>query len=173
MTEASEPCLPLFLIQSWDESIGNNIASALSDADFSKEMAVEAHCAEAFTAVHNFESTHSLALQAMGITYLQHRTQLVTSLIQCGRQLGLKDEIAHDAVLLMDRTMSTAIQIKDNLLELLSVACLVLAMKHAEAMGNLPSNEDLERVTGEGGMAVHIVLVCDGAAFKYRVWHWF
>ncbi|CAD7704480.1 unnamed protein product, partial [Ostreobium quekettii] len=132
---------------SWEDSHAVNAASALSDPDFTKESTVEARCAEAFAAVHAFESTHSLALQAMGLTYLQHRTRLVGSVIRYTRQLGLGDEIAHDAVLLMDRTMSTAIQIKDNLLELLSVACMVLAMKQADAMESMPSNEDLELVT--------------------------
>lgn len=129
--------------------MNNDSVSPLDDPTFNKEMSVESRCAEAFSAVNSFESSHSLALQAMGLTYLQHRTQLVSQLIDYGKKLNLKDEIAHDAVLLMDRTMSTAIQIKDNLLELLSVACLVLAMKQAEATGNFPSDEVLERVTGK------------------------
>ncbi|GMH40845.1 hypothetical protein BSKO_08749 [Bryopsis sp. KO-2023] len=131
----------------FDASVDDNVNSPLDDPGFSKEISVETRCAGAFSAVNSFESSHSLALQAMGLTYLQHRTQLVSQLIQYGKELALKEEIAHDAVLLMDRTMSTAIQIKDNLLELLSVACLVLAMKQADPMGNLPPDEELERVT--------------------------
>lgn len=131
----------------FEKLLNHEIASSFDDPDFSKEVSIENRCTEAFSAVRSFESSHSLTLQAMGISYLRQRKQLVANLISFGKQLGLKEEIAHDAVLLMDRTMSTAIEIKDNLLDLLSVSCLVLAMKQAEHIDNLPKNEELEHIT--------------------------
>lgn len=117
------------------------------DPSFKNEVAVEGRCSEAFAAVQHFESSHSLTLQAMGLTYLQHRASLVEKLFIYGKKLHLREEVAHDAILLMDRAMSTSIQVKDNLLELLSVACLVLAMRQTEKAEDLPSDEALERVT--------------------------
>jgi pentatricopeptide repeat domain-containing protein 1 len=80
---------------------------ALDDRDASKELAVEARCKEAFAAVQHFEETHCLALQNMGFVYLQRRGELVLRTLGLARELGLREEAAHDAVLLLDRTMST------------------------------------------------------------------
>ena len=129
------------------EGLATDIPVLADDPSFANEAAVETRCTEAFAAVHHFESSHSLTLQAMGLAYLQHRTVLVQQLFQYGKKLNLREEVAHDAVLLMDRAMSTSIQIKENLLELLSVACLVLAMKQTEKLEDLPSDETLEQVT--------------------------
>ena len=49
----------------------------------------------------------------MGFGYLQGRGELVSRALQMGAALGMKDELAHDAILLMDRTMSTSIQVHD------------------------------------------------------------
>ena len=50
-------------------------------------------------------------LQNMSFAYLQRRTELVNTALAYARSLGLKDEVAHDAMLLMDRTMSTSLQV--------------------------------------------------------------
>jgi len=131
----------------FEEGLKNNSNIVIDDSSFSDEISVEARCTEAFAAVHQFESSHSLTLQAMGLTYLQRRAELVQRLFKYGKQLNLRDEIAHDAVLLMDRAMSTSYEVKEDLLELLSVACLGLAMKRTERGNHLPSNEVLEQVT--------------------------
>ena len=47
----------------------------------------------------------------MGFGYLQKRGELVTSVLSMGQAFGLNEEVAHDAILLMDRTMSTQIQV--------------------------------------------------------------
>ena len=52
----------------------------------------------------------------MALPYLQRRPQLVASCLQQAAQLGLKDEVSHDAVLLMDRTMSTGLEVTMSLL---------------------------------------------------------
>lgn len=131
----------------FNEALLRNGTGLIDDPNFNNEASVESRCCDAFAAVNRFESSHSLTLQAMGLTYLQHRAFLVRQLLTHGRQLNLRDEVAHDAVLLMDRAMSTSVQIKENLLELLSVGCLVLAMKQTGPVEDLPSDEQLEHVT--------------------------
>lgn len=48
----------------------------------------------------------------MSFAYLQRRGELVNTASAYARNLGLKDEVAHDAMLLMDRTMSTSLQVR-------------------------------------------------------------
>lgn len=55
-------------------------------------------------------------LQNMGFLYQQRRLELVHRLLTTGARLGLIDDYAHDAVLLMDRTMSTSLQAWTSLL---------------------------------------------------------
>lgn len=43
---------------------------------------MEQRCSEAFAAVRHFEKTHCLALQNMGYTYLQRRTELVAKCVE-------------------------------------------------------------------------------------------
>jgi hypothetical protein len=93
-------------------ALGNG---TMDDFDFSKEAAVERRCSDAFAAVQHFEKTHCLALQHMALPYLQRRPQLVATCLTQAAQLGLKDEVSHDAVLLMDRTMSTGLEVQYHL----------------------------------------------------------
>ena len=51
------------------------------------------------------------SVQNMSISYLQQRGDLVNTALAYARTLSLKDEVAHDAMLLMDRTMSTSLQV--------------------------------------------------------------
>lgn len=75
------------------------------------EQATQQQCSEAFSAVQMWESSHNLVLQNMPLQYLQQRTTLVSSLLEKGTTLGLKDEVVHDGVLLLDRTASTGTQV--------------------------------------------------------------
>ncbi len=52
-------------------------SASLDDPDHLKESSVEQRCSEAFAAVRHFEKTHCLALQNMGHSYLQRRSELV------------------------------------------------------------------------------------------------
>ena len=54
-----------------------------------------------------------VVLQVMGQGYLQQRRELVEMALGLGRRLQLKDETIHDAVLLMDRVMSTGVRVRD------------------------------------------------------------
>ena len=56
----------------------------------------------------------AVLLQNMSFAYLQRRTDLVTTALAYARRLNLKDEVAHDAMLLMDRTMSTSLQARPS-----------------------------------------------------------
>ena len=51
------------------------------------------------------------AVQNMSFAYLQRRPELVHTAMVFSQQLHMKDEVAHDAILLMDRTMSTSLQV--------------------------------------------------------------
>ena len=92
---------------------------------FYLQTAVEQRCIEAFTAVRLFEKSHCLALQNMGFTYLQRRGELVTRCADIAAALGVKPEAGHDAVLLMDRVMSTSLALAPDLLDLLAAACVI------------------------------------------------
>ena len=84
----------------------------------------------------------------MGFEYLQRRGELVSSALRMGQALGVKEEVAHDSILLMDRTMSTSLQVKDGLLDLLAASSVVIASKQGERPGRQPSDAELEQVTG-------------------------
>ncbi|KAK9815102.1 hypothetical protein WJX73_007516 [Symbiochloris irregularis] len=131
-----------------DSTAAQHSSAALDDEDFAKEVAVEVRCAEAFAAVQHFEKTHCLALQNMSFAYLQRRTDLVNTALAYARRLNLKDEVAHDAMLLMDRTMSTSLQVKDELLNLLAAACVIIAGKQGERPNNTPTDAELEAAIG-------------------------
>ena len=62
-----------------------------------------ADCMEAFAAVDQFEHTHGLVLPNMSPAYIQQRPGLISRLLDYSSKLGLRDEVVHDAVLLMVR----------------------------------------------------------------------
>jgi pentatricopeptide repeat domain-containing protein 1 len=96
------------------------------------QTCVEQRCSEAFAAVRHFEKTHCLALQNMGCAYLQRRADLVGRCLAGAAALGARDDAGHDAVLLMDRVMSTSLALAPDLLELLAAACVVVAAKQVD-----------------------------------------
>ena len=118
---------------------------------FYLQTAVEQRCIEAFTAVRLFEKSHCLALQNMGFTYLQRRGELVTRCADIAAALGVKPEAGHDAVLLMDRVMSTSLALAPDLLDLLAAACVIIAAKQVDGPAStlsLPVGTDLQAATG-------------------------
>lgn len=69
------------------------------------------------------------------------------------RRLGVCEEAGHDAVLLMDRVMSTSLQLAPDLLDLLAVGCVVIAAKQVDGPGagaapGLPPDADLAAASG-------------------------
>lgn len=75
------------------------------------ELGGQNDCQSAFEAVRRFEASHNLALQNMGMSFLQQRGAMVGSILQKGGELRLPDEVVHDAVLLLDRAGSTGVQV--------------------------------------------------------------
>jgi hypothetical protein len=75
------------------------------------ELGTQKDCQLAFEAVRRFEASHNLALQNMGMSFLQQRGAIVGSILQKGGELCLPDEVVHDAVLLLDRAGSTGVQV--------------------------------------------------------------
>ncbi|KAI7837283.1 hypothetical protein COHA_008897 [Chlorella ohadii] len=156
------------------------VSTMLDDPDCSKEAGVEQRCSEAFAAVRHFEKTHCLALQNMGYTYLQRRSELVAKCFDVAARLGVREEAGHDAVLLMDRVMSTSLQLAPDLLDLLAVGCVVIGAKQVDGPAPsggvppaLPPGADVEAASGLPRAAVdqmewnvRQVLVQDTAAIS-------
>ncbi|KAL4442119.1 hypothetical protein ABPG77_011380 [Micractinium sp. CCAP 211/92] len=136
-----------------------SVSASLDDPDHLKESSVEQRCSEAFAAVRHFEKTHCLALQNMGHSYLQRRSELVGKCLEVATRLGVREEAGHDGVLLMDRVMSTSLQLAPDLLDLLAVGCVVIAAKqvdgHASAAAPvLPPEADVQAASGLPAAAV-------------------
>lgn len=75
------------------------------------ELVTQQECQGAFEAVSVFETSHNLALQQMAAAFLQQRSGMVSTILEKGGALGLRDEVVHDAVLLLDRAGSTGVQV--------------------------------------------------------------
>lgn len=115
-----------------DSAKGMDPVFTPDDVDSQREFQVKSFCGDAFKIVQDFETTHGLALQVMGLDYLQQRSGLVSQLLDFGGKLGLKDEVVHDAVLLMDRTISSTGQADVAVLPLLAAAALRLSCKQSD-----------------------------------------
>lgn len=82
-------------------------------------------------------------VQNMGFGYLQRRGELATNMLRIGQVFGLREEVAHDAVLLMDRTMSTSLQVHflplalccEQLSDCCGSLCLLTASGVCQSMG--------------------------------------
>ncbi|EFN58079.1 hypothetical protein CHLNCDRAFT_142374 [Chlorella variabilis] len=135
-----------------DRDSVHSVSAMLDDPDCAKEASVEQRCSEAFAAVQHFEKTHCLALQNMGYTYLQRRNELVAKCLEVAARLGVREEAGHDGVLLMDRVMSTSLQLAPDLLDLLAVGCVVIAARQVDGAGAglppLPADADVGAASG-------------------------
>lgn len=130
-----------------DPQKGFDPYSAPDESFLAKEQQVLEECGEAFTAVQHFEGTHGLVLQNMGAAYVQQRPALISRMLDFSSRLGLKDEVVHDAVLLLDRTASTATQMQEDVLPLIAVAALVIGSKQSDSTDRLLGNGDFENAT--------------------------
>ena len=105
-------------------------SSKIDDPDNQRDIKTEESCIAAFKAVQHFEQTHCLVLQNMGYAYLQQRAELIKNCSKMNKILGGPEEVVHDSVLLMDRVMSTTLNFAQEVLELLSAACVAIAFNH-------------------------------------------
>ena len=103
-----------------------------SGGDMDLEAKTEKSCVAAFAAVKHFEKTHCLVVQNMGFEYLQKRAALAQSCVRINRNLGSHDEVAHDAILLMDRVMSTSLSFASEVFDLLAASCVAILFDHSE-----------------------------------------
>jgi len=124
--------------------VGDGSAAEACRESLSDDMTTEARCKEAFTAVKHFEDTHRLSFQVMGQGYLQQRRELVEMALGLGRRLQLKDETIHDAVLLMDRVMSTGVRIQDGVWTVFLAALVLISARQGEAPEKVPMPEQLD-----------------------------
>lgn len=87
-------------------------SSAASKAELAEETLLEKRCRDSIAAVKQFENTHNLSVQSMGVGYTAARAGLVSLLLEAGSKLKIRDDVAHDAVLLMDRAMSASMKVR-------------------------------------------------------------
>ena len=67
--------------------------------------------------------------QSMSAEYMAGRKECVRLAMTHVRTFGFKDEVLHDAVLLVDRTMSSGIGLPPAMLPLLVAACILIAAR--------------------------------------------
>lgn len=88
-----------------------SITSSIT-ADLETEGKLDKRCQGAFAAVKEFEDNHCLSVQAMGAAYTAARPGLAAALLGLQSKLGVRDDVVHDAVLLMDRAMSASFKVR-------------------------------------------------------------
>ena len=76
----------------------------------------------------------SCALQSMSPEYLVDRKECVAMAMSHARLFGFKDEVLHDAMLLLDRTMCSGVTVPVNMLQLLVAACLMISARQGELL---------------------------------------
>mmetsp|Transcript_1698 Transcript_1698/g.3754 ORF Transcript_1698/g.3754 Transcript_1698/m.3754 type:complete len:1166 (+) Transcript_1698:259-3756(+) len=92
------------------------------------DLALEVQCCTAFSAVQHFESHYCLNVTAMGPAYVASHHDLVMSFFKVGAMLRCRRSLLHDAVLVLDRVMSSAVQLRPDMhLTALCAALLLVA----------------------------------------------
>ena len=91
--------------------------------------------------VNVLESQALCTAQRMRPDYKEHyRATAVGYILTFAARLSVVDDYAHDAVLLMDRAMSTCMQVRHRLL---CFACIPAALRHGTASTFLISSKGL------------------------------
>lgn len=129
------------------------------EVDLSEEAIIEMRCNDAFMAVKHFEATHCLNVQAMGYAYLHSRSDLVAQAFQLGAKLKLKSEVVHDGMLLLDRAMSSSMQVSENLLSLVMSACIIITAKQTLRGEDIPSDAEISAAVGTNMASLNSMLV--------------
>lgn len=141
------------------DEVSNLTASELNDPSNQKDIKTEESCLAAFKAIQHFEKTHCLVLQNMGYYYLQQRASLIKNCVKMNNCLNGPEEVVHDSILLMDRVMSTTLDFAQEVLELLSTACVAIAFQQI-CPSHLPKQdkdeyfEKFERASGLPAWAI-------------------
>ncbi|KAI8105723.1 hypothetical protein M9434_000305 [Picochlorum sp. BPE23] len=137
-------------IHSFFSCSNHGATEELDDPGEQVEKEVQERCSAAFAAVKHFEKTHSLSVQNMGYLYLQMRADLVQNCIKINTELGGPEESVQDAVLLMDRVMSTSLNFASEVFDLLAAACVLIAYNQLESSSPLEKcdNAQVEKAAG-------------------------
>lgn len=106
-------------------------------ADLETEGRLDKRCQEAFAGVKEFENNHCLSVQSMGASYTSARPGLVSALLGLQQKLQLRDDLVHDAVLLVDRAMSASLKVCNCALG----GMLIAARMHACVCACLQSSQ--------------------------------
>ncbi|GFH24715.1 pentatricopeptide repeat-containing isoform A, partial [Haematococcus lacustris] len=96
-------------LQPYTSAASSAALRPLQETSFDAELVLEA-----FQVVQEFEESHGLSVATMGQMYITSRRDLVLALFKVGASLGVGQDALHDAVLLMDRAMSSEGQIRNN-----------------------------------------------------------
>lgn len=95
-----------FAMQPRGNGSHRNLAGGLA-----AEAALEKRCKDAYSAVKAFEDTHNLSVQNMGSSFIAARAGLVEAMLEAGAKLASRNDVVHDAVLLLDRAMSASLKV--------------------------------------------------------------
>lgn len=106
-------------------------------ADLADDTKLDESCKRAYNTVVEFELAQMLQPANMSCDYLADRESCISAAFKLAEQFELSDEVVFDAVLMMDRVMSTGAQHESNLSMLfvaasLRVSCPFL-MQHCSA----------------------------------------
>lgn len=93
-------------------------------ADLSDDRRLQDSCQRAYNTVLEFELAQMVQPQSMVDEYVAERKGLIHTAFQLASQLDLAEEVVFDAVLLMDRVMSTGTAHDSNLGSLFVAASL-------------------------------------------------
>ncbi|GIL48197.1 hypothetical protein Vafri_4883 [Volvox africanus] len=125
------------------------------DDEVVRDAELEVSCRDAFEKIRRFEATHCLSVAAMGIAYHSRRRELATNLLRVAATLQLPRDVTHDAVLLLDRLMSAAPQLREDLFPMAAVTALrILAVSAAtgQQVRLVPGDtDDTSGLRGNGG----------------------
>eukprot|EP00878_Enallax_costatus_P010093 GHUV01010535.1.p1 GENE.GHUV01010535.1~~GHUV01010535.1.p1 ORF type:complete len:668 (+),score=216.47 GHUV01010535.1:1319-3322(+) len=132
-----------FAKQPRNSSRGSNAA-----ADLATEAALEKRCKDAFASAKAFEDTHNLSVQNMGYSFTAARAGLVAAMLEAGAKLGCRNDVVHDAVLLMDRATSASLKVNEDAYTCLTAACLHLTLAEAKLSTAVPSLSDVCSAVG-------------------------
>lgn len=113
-----------------------------------EDLETESRCREAFMAVRQFEDNHSLDCELMEKDYLMQRDQLINYAFIVSNKYDLKEETIHDAVLVMDRIMSTGVKIQDGVQSVFVAALVFISACRSEMQNKVMAMKDIDAFVG-------------------------
>eukprot|EP00879_Flechtneria_rotunda_P015835 GHRR01016558.1.p1 GENE.GHRR01016558.1~~GHRR01016558.1.p1 ORF type:complete len:553 (+),score=244.72 GHRR01016558.1:98-1660(+) len=123
-------------------------------SDLAEDAQLEDSCQRAYNTVLDFELGQLLQPANMNTEYLAEREACISAAFKLAEQFSFADEVVFDAVLLMDRVMSTGAQHDSSLSMLFVVAALRTAALQTVpstdqvALSSIPTDELLAAAVG-------------------------